>query len=280
MSVVTGETTETQEEIDMLTVIHLSDLHIHKSRAKPDNKNADMLVNHLIRRFKPRGNDRTYVVLTGDLTDDGDLRQYRQLQVRILEPLAKDFTLLPVPGNHDYAKYGNVLHTSSVARFAQYVRQEHQKGAGGLSYPCVTVDQRDRAVFIGLDSADPQGIAWFAEGVVGPKQSAALADVLAAPEHQDRLKVVYLHHHPFDRRITLKLQQADALLGVLERRADVVLFGHKHKHEAFFNWYHVPLMLASGKVTEPAGGNALAFRVLEISEGKLTRVHSEEIPPA
>lgn len=264
----------------MLTVIHLSDLHIHISKKDPDNKNAQRLVQHLINRYGSGAKGSRYVVLTGDLTDDGDLRQYRNLQAQVLTPLAKRFTLLPAPGNHDYAWKGNVFKPRTPAYFARTVVQPCQKAAGPGRFPCFTARPRQRVVFIGLDSADPKDKVHLAAGIVDAEQRATLAALLKAPAHRKRLKVVYLHHHPFDRGLGGKLKEADKLLEVLACNAQLVLFGHRHKHEAFFGWHHVPLMLASGKVTEVAGGNALTYRVLEISKGEVQRVYSEEIARA
>jgi 3',5'-cyclic AMP phosphodiesterase CpdA len=260
----------------MIRVIHLSDLHIHKRRSDPDNRGAETLVAHLTKRFKGYKQGDTFVLLTGDLTDNGALRQYKMLKTHVLDPLAEHFTLLPAPGNHDYAWLGNLLDRAAPPRFAKYVRQSHQMPSGANAYPCHTVHPIDRIVFIGLDSADPCGKVGCATGIVDKVQRDALKEVLKAPAHRNRLKLVYLHHHPFDRGLAVKLHEVDELFSVLSRHADLVLFGHKHKHEAFFGWCHVELMLASGKVTEATGGNALMYRVLEIDKGTLKHVYSEE----
>jgi len=261
----------------MLTVIHLSDLHVHKRKGDPDNKNAAWLVKHLIDRFGGQAKADTYVVLSGDLVDDGDLRQYRHLEAEVLRPLARRFTLLPAPGNHDYAWLGNLLKPKSVGLFDQFVVQANQKPVGPGRFPRVTEHARERALFVGLDSADPDGRVGCAEGIVDATQRKELAKVLRAPQYKTFYRVVYLHHHPFDRGLAVKLNEVDKLLEVLGRNAHLVLFGHKHQHGAFYGWHHVPLMLASGKVTEAASGNALTYRVLEISKGERQRVYTEEV---
>jgi len=267
----------------MVTVIHLSDLHIHRDNLKSDNRNARKLVKHLLDRFRGCAKTKTFIVLTGDLTDDGGLPQYRNLAQAVLRPLGIRFSLLAAPGNHDYAVKGNLFRKVAVGRYAEHVvghlKIGHWAGAD-QKYPCVTVQRSEGVVFAGLDSADSSDQAWFAEGYVGQDQCKCLTDVLAEPTYKDYFKVVYLHHHPFDRRFTVKLQGANRLLRAISERVDLVLFGHKHKHEAFFRWRGVPLQLASGKVTEAAGGNGLAYRVLEIEGGRYGRVHTEEIEQA
>ena len=57
-------------------------------------------------------------------------------------------------------------------------------------------------------------------------------------------------------------------------KADLMLFGHKHWSQAFFDHKGIPAMLASGKVTKPNRRNNLAFRVVEIDNGKIYRVYT------
>ncbi len=266
----------------MLAIIHLSDLHIHKDDRKSDNKNAKLLVKHLIERFAGYAKTKTCVVATGDLTDDATLVQYKKLQTHVLQPLAQQFTLLAVPGNHDYARWGTFFDRQAPARYERYVLPHLQinQGSANRKYPCITARPGEAVVFFGLDSADPLDQVWFAEGCIREDQRQALDALLADPKYKDYFKVVYLHHHPFVRWVGMKLDGAEDLLKILSRRADLVLFGHKHKPEAFFRWYHVPLMLASGKVTEAVGGNTLAYRVLEVDQGQIVRVTTEEIASA
>lgn len=259
----------------MVTIIHLSDLHIHGSDAKADNRNAKVIVKFLCEQFKARPKTKTYVVMTGDLVDDSTLKQYNRLRAGVLGPLSKHFTLLAAPGNHDYAYVGNLFNRGAPKRFRNclgpYVKS--------LDYPAVTVNNAEHVLFVGLDSADACDQQWFAEGVVGRQQREALANSLEDPKYRKHFKVVYLHHHPFVREPFMALRQSGELLKVLAERVDLVLFGHKHRSEVFFGRYRIPLMLASGKVTE-SRGDALAFRVVEIEPEKKMVVHTEEIPGA
>jgi 3',5'-cyclic AMP phosphodiesterase CpdA len=259
----------------MVRIIHLSDLHIHKSSSRPDNRNAGALTKYLLDKFKGAPKSKTYVVMTGDLVDDSTTDQYKHLRDDVLAPLTERFTILAAPGNHDYAYGGNLYSSDGPRRFRTYVGP-YVKGA---SYPCVTVNNREGIVFIGLDSADTHDEKWFAEGVVGGEQRAALDACLDNPAHAGYLKIVYLHHHPFLRRLFVALREAEQLLRVLSKtpnRVNLLLFGHKHESEVFFERYRIPLMLASGKVVEPTG-DALAFRVVEIDGGKIINIRTEEI---
>ena len=259
----------------MVTVIHLSDLHIHRSDAKADNLNAKALVRYLSQRFGGFPKSSTYVVLTGDSVDDGTAAQYSQLRTNVLSPLSEHFTLLIAPGNHDYAFAGFLFDEEGPKRFRDCVRPF----VASARFPCVTANREEKVLFIGLDSADPSEQQFIAEGIVTKQQRKQLARQLADPQYEGYFKVVYLHHHPFLRSIGMALRESEQLLRVVSGNVDLVLFGHKHRSEAFFGRYRIPLMLASGKVTEP-NGNALTFRVVSIEPGRHPIVHTEEIPAA
>lgn len=259
----------------MIRVIHLSDLHLHRSKDESDNRHAKVLTKYLLARFKGSAKSKTYIVMTGDLVDDSTAKQYGRLETDVLRPLSERFTILAAPGNHDYAHAGNLFDRAALKRFRERVGPYVK----GTAYPCVTVNKKEGVVFIGLDSADMHNKKWFAEGVVGKEQRIALDAILDDPAHKDLFKIVYLHHHPFLRSLFVALREADELLRVLSKhpnRVDLLLFGHKHDSEVFFDRYRVPLMLASGKVTERTG-DALAFRVVEIERGKAPKVLTEEI---
>ena len=261
----------------MIRIIHLSDLHMHKTRSKADNRNAETLVTHIRRQFHGLPKNKTYVVLTGDCVDDSAANQFRQLTRRVLEPLSADFTVLAVPGNHDYAYVGNLYTKKGRQRFRDYVGPYVGPGAS----PWVSANDDEYVLFFGLDSADPGDEKWFAEGVIGTRQLGALKDVLSDDAYRDYFKIAYLHHHPFYRKIGLALADyADFLDAIQRGRVHLVLFGHKHNSEAFFGRFQVPLMLASGKVSETSGGEALAFRVIEIEHGQPADLYTEEVPSA
>jgi 3',5'-cyclic AMP phosphodiesterase CpdA len=259
----------------MVTVIHLSDLHMHRSSTNPDNLNARVLVNYLCERFHDAPKSKTYVILTGDNVDDGTAAQYSRLRTNVLSPLSEQFTLLIAPGNHDYAFAGFLFDEKAPKRFRDCIRSF----VASAKFPCVKANREEKVLFIGLDSADPSEQQFFAEGIVAKEQRERLARQLADPQCERYFKVVYLHHHPFLRSLGMALRESEELLRVLSGNVDLVLFGHKHHSEAFFGRYRIPLMLASGKVTEP-NGNALTFRVVCIEPGRRPLVHTEEIPAA
>ncbi len=250
----------------MIRIIHLSDLHIRGNMKEEENKNARLLREHLKSRYPKKSKGTNYVVITGDIVHDGNADQYRWLKRNFLSHLKPGFEVLCAPGNHDYATEGMFFHEQGRLNFLKYVC--------GDAFPRLHKNGRESVVFIGLDSADPNNEKWLADGVVGQKQRDELEGWLN--HYHDHLRIVYLHHHPFYHFPGRILQDAEALLAVLEGRADLLLFGHKHRSEAYFDSHGVDRMLASGKVTEQVN-HGLHYRVITIDNRKIVSVRTEEV---
>ncbi len=259
----------------MIRIIHLSDLHIRSDSSRDENRQAKQLTTETIRRFSKGGKKKSIVVITGDLVDDGLLVQYRNLKRTVLKPLQEKFRVLAVPGNHDYAMYGNLLDKYAPARFDEYVQERP-------TYPEPRIDKVEIAnerkiLLVGVDSADALGQVFFADGIVDEDQRAAVVSVLKDAAYDGYFKILYVHHHPFLRDRFVAFKQAEEFLDSIRRKVDLVLFGHKHAHEGFIGRYGIPTMLASGKVTQPAA-DVLMFRVIELEPSGEPRVYTEEIP--
>lgn len=207
----------------MIQFLHLSDLHFH--RRHKDNVAIDQLLDGVASAYPGH-----HVILTGDVTDDGDEAQY----VNALAALERfRGRLWLVPGNHDYGPLGNFYSDECASRFDRFLSMPFAQGItfGEGSVPSVNVvaTESERVVLIGLDSnlrtADP--FDW-ACGQIGEQQRAMLTDILSWSEYGDSVKIVYLHHHPFVHSTTLKLLDGDAFIRTVFGKADIVAFGHKH----------------------------------------------------
>jgi len=259
----------------MIRLIHLSDLHVRSKRSRPENGNAIALADQLVDRYGTDARNRTFVILTGDLVDDAKPAQYAQLERGVLERLRGAFHVLAVPGNHDFARWGNHFDPKAPQRFRDRVRD---LPAHPLPSVDVAAHPGERPVlFVGVDSADPGDVAFFADGVVDARQRAELKAVLDDTQYAGHFKTIYVHHHPFLREWFVSFREADAFLELIRSRVDLVLFGHKHVHEPFLGRYGIPTMLASGKVTQPVG-DALAFRVIELEATGRPRICTVEVP--
>ncbi len=84
---------------------------------------------------------------------------------------------------------------------------------------------------IGLDSTAAE-LHWFdrilSQGELGVDQLSRLSLLMDDPSISALLKVVYLHHHPFDFKPGMRLKDSDDLKPIIENRIDMVLFGPYH----------------------------------------------------
>jgi 3',5'-cyclic-AMP phosphodiesterase len=152
------------------------------------------------------------VLITGDLTNDGDApvwAELRGLLGRLRAPI------LPIPGNHDDRE----LMRQAFADLGLF------PGGGPLRFAVDLGPLR----LIGLDSLIPGEPA----GRLGPEQLAWLDEELGgAPE---RPTLVALHHPPFptgiDHMDAMMLTDGEALAEVVGRHPQVarVLCGHVHR---------------------------------------------------
>jgi Icc protein len=146
------------------------------------------------------------VVVTGDLTENGVLREYRAAA----EALAKleGFPMLIVPGNHDYRSTGYLI-------YKELFRTKQVLTLGDTLFLTVSTARPDRD-----------------EGEVGHRQNLWLEQTLR--RHKGFFKVVVMHHHLVQvpdtgtDRITV-LDAGDVLKSLMLGGADLVLCGHRHR---------------------------------------------------
>ena len=152
------------------------------------------------------------VLITGDLTNDGDAAVWADLMA-MLGRLAAP--LYPLPGNHDDRE----LMRAAFAHLELFPAQ------GPLCCDVALGPVR----LIGLDSLIPGDPA----GRLGPEQLAWLAARLG--EQPQTPTLVALHHPPFrtgiDHMDAMMLEDGDALAAVIGRHRQVerVLCGHVHR---------------------------------------------------
>jgi len=90
------------------------------------------------------------------------------------------------------------------------------------------------AVLIGLDSnLMTRNPLDFACGKIGLWQRYWLKRILR--RHANKVRIVYFHHHPFDRTPWTGMRDARQLMKVLEGNCELVLFGHKHQPGTWIN---------------------------------------------
>jgi 3',5'-cyclic AMP phosphodiesterase CpdA len=152
------------------------------------------------------------VLITGDLTNDGDAAVWTELRATLARLEAPIF---PLPGNHDERE----LMRAAFADLGLF------RAGGPL---CFATDLGPLRL-IGLDSLIPGDPA----GRLGPEQLAWLDARLG--EQPGKPALVALHHPPFrtgiDHMDAMRLEDGDALAAVIGRHVQVerVLCGHVHR---------------------------------------------------
>ncbi|HFQ91042.1 MAG TPA: hypothetical protein ENK27_13295 [Desulfobulbus sp.] len=224
-----------------MKIIHLSDLHLHTNGR--DNRDAARTLKTVREKYPDH-----YVVITGDIVDDGHERQYENA-FKLLKPFKG--RLFIVPGNHDFGAAGNFYSLERARRFDDMLARPLDQGGTfqAENRPVVNVvrEGKDRVMFIGLDTNLETDTPFdFACGQVGRFQLRALASLLAQPEAADMTRVLFFHHHPFMRNDPfMKLLDARRLARVIYNKVDVVLFGHKHVMDRWENMWGARWVLAS-----------------------------------
>jgi len=180
-----------------LLIVQISDIHCGPQFRQGVFERAVKEIN----RMKPNG-----VIVTGDLTEDGLLDQYRQAKAELERIDAKK--ILICSGNHDYRSTGYLL-------FKHF-------------FPSRQVDVEDGVVFVGLSTARPERD----DGEAGYRQIMWLKKTLA--RHKGRRKVVAMHHHvlPVPDTGTDRIRIFDAgdvLRTIAQSHVDLVLCGHRHR---------------------------------------------------
>ncbi|HEX6684533.1 MAG TPA: metallophosphoesterase [Candidatus Limnocylindrales bacterium] len=200
----------------MTIIAHISDTHFDGSDRALERSRRVMAY--------LRGCDVDVIVVTGDLSDNGEPREYEQVKAE----LVADVPVLLLPGNHDdRAAYRKVLLGGDNGTAP--INQLHR--AGGV-------------LFALCDSTIPGQH----EGLLAPETLDWLKGVLAEAEEP---VFVCLHHHPIRLNNPLldsiRLGNPDDLAEVLKESpmATAVLCGHAHAAAAG-TFAGLPLIAAPG----------------------------------
>lgn len=203
----------------MTRFLHLSDLHLSPANAP---RKAELLarIGASVARMPVRPE---FAILSGDLTDRGDVESYR-----LLQDLLADFPL-PVHlalGNHDSRRGFDAVFGAGDGPY------HHATPAGALH-------------LITLDTSVPGRV----NGALDAGQLAWLEAELGA--HPDRPKLIVLHHPPRLDPMALPWSTLDAastasLGAVLDGRPIAgLLSGHVHMNRMTL-WQGAPLVVSTG----------------------------------
>lgn len=214
----------------MIEILHVSDLHFGK------NPIQDRIARALLDGIRPKftGRDNRYLLVTGDITDNGKKSEY-DLALEALRPFAP--RVFVTPGNHDYGSLSGMDYCELKAqcfdeKFAKILGFTHpffDKKVWTLQVE----DHSDHStlMMIGLNSCAKEGISDFAQGEVGESQRDELKRMLVQCDPETP-KLLFLHHIPnkhAEWQIIMTLRDWEDLMEVVKGRVDALAFGHQGK---------------------------------------------------
>lgn len=189
----------------MLQLVQLSDLHIGRTYFKQDT--FDTIINEVNTGLKP-----DVILITGDLTDEGQTSQFERARVEIKKLTDICSNVIVLPGNHDYRHTGYLL-------FKKF-----------FPFSPSNIYEFDRTVILTLATVRPDRD----EGEVGHRQNLWLEKVLSNEKYKKMTKIVAMHHHLIGVPDTgtdkiVIVDAGDILRTCLQYKVDLVLCGHKHR---------------------------------------------------
>jgi len=221
-----------------MIIVQISDLHVGSQFLQ---EKFDILVDE-VNQLNP-----DVIVITGDLTNEGLMKEYEKSKSLIEQFNTKK--IIAISGNHDYRNTGYLL----FKRF----------------FPFQTIHElNDDVVLVTVGTARPDRN----EGEVGYRQNLWLERTMK--KYKDKIKIVAMHHHliaiPDTGSDQLTVVDAgDVLRTVLDTNVDVVLCGHKHRPWAW-NFRTLTVVNAGTATSERVRGLfENTYNILTIDKGKV-----------
>ncbi len=214
----------------MIEIYHVSDLHIGK-----DTRKAKRLLKRIKDKFEIGVQENRYLLVTGDITQDGLKRQYKRA-LKALAPF-KDKVWI-APGNHDYGWFGFIYSEHRAKNFdgllAAGLGIDHQFFPKAPFSKLIEDGKGNKVLLIGLNSCLKTS-SWLdiAKGEIGDGQRNKLEGILTESDYQNIPKIVFLHHIPHRRAhgIGMSLKDFNELMDIVRDKVDALSFGHQGKME-------------------------------------------------
>ena len=245
----------------MKKIIHLSDLHIGFN-GQDLKKRFEGIVQSII--FVKEPAEDYVIVLTGDVVEkatDPANNQAAKIDLEILQ--SHGFTVLVIPGNHDYGTGTNANH--------KYQKKFKQLFYNDENLILPKLDIIDEIAFIGLDSMEAEMNTFDklgANGELGIEQRNRLEALLnQEPVKKCDFRIIYLHHHPFDPWLFHELKDSAELGDILQKHGniDAILFGHNHHFRKWNGKWGIPRCYDAGSSTRK--DDSFSFhRVIDLSK--------------
>jgi 3',5'-cyclic AMP phosphodiesterase CpdA len=221
--------------------IHISDLHFHGR--KKDNKVVSKSLKFIAKEYPEH-----YLIVTGDITDDGLPEQYDRAFESLSAFIGRIFIC---PGNHDFGAAGLMYERERAMLFdTKLSKPLGQNGIfAGSTQPVTNIVRTAGAqvLLIAVNSTpEAENFFDFEVGEIGKKQLSALGDILADPRNAAMTKFLFLHHHPVPFMgfgPFSELKDARELVRLVYQRIDVLLFGHRHVSKMWVDMIGVRFVL-------------------------------------
>jgi 3',5'-cyclic AMP phosphodiesterase CpdA len=250
----------------MKKILHLSDFHIGYLENNIDTlfERLKIIVDNAIFVLQPA--NEYIILITGDLINNAFVEQYWiNAQTQINKLKSAGFTVLVVPGNHDYGFWGNFEDKKFIDIF-----KRTYFGTENIEYP--KLDIIDEIAFVGLDSMAEE-LTWhsklFANGKLGKDQLQHLENILLSKDAKEcKYRVVYLHHHPFDPVSDFHcLDDSEDLGQSLQncRNVDALLYGHNHAGKKANTHWGITRCLDAGSATRKDDKPGY-YRIIDLSK--------------
>jgi len=181
-----------------MLIVQLSDIHVGSQFQEDVFSKVINEVNEL---------NPDYIVITGDLTNEGLLKEYKKCKELVSKLKCKK--IITISGNHDYRNSGYLA-------FKKF-------------FPFETINELGKeVVLVTVGSARPDRN----EGEVGYRQNLWIERTMQ--KFQNKVKILAMHHHLVgvpdtgSDRVTV-IDAGDVLRTILDTKVDLVLCGHKHR---------------------------------------------------
>lgn len=209
----------------MIEFFHVSDLHFNKK------KGVKEFLAQIKDKFGLEPNGNKYLLVTGDITDDGKVGQYKKAGEAFAQVVG---IVRACPGNHDYGNMGFIYHEKRAKYFDDVflkgLKVNHKYFSKSPFSELLDDKSGSKVLLIGLNSCaqtkDPLDIA---SGDIGDKQRLELEGILNKPEYAGIPKIVFLHHIPHRRAkgIGMSLKDYKKLMAIVKGKVNVLAFGHQ-----------------------------------------------------
>ncbi|MFB5597487.1 MAG: metallophosphoesterase family protein [Nitrosopumilaceae archaeon] len=222
-----------------MIIVQLSDIHVG-SQFQPEV--FDKVLEE-VNQINPDA-----IVITGDLTNEGLVKEYEKCKELISKFNAKK--IITISGNHDYRNTGYL-------QFKKY-------------FPFEAVNElSDDVVLVTIGTSRPDRN----EGEVGYRQNLWIERTMK--KYKDSVKILAMHHHLIGipdtgaDRLTV-IDAGDVLRTILDTNVDLVLCGHKHRPWVW-NFGNLEIVNAGTATSERVRGLfANTYNIITIENKKVS----------